>query len=192
MRAVSNVRRHLQPVQQALQLRLSFLIIMHKTRLAMDKKPCKSMKHRGTAFFAKSLCRPTPPQTGKCMRPLAGKRLLPYGAPMRRRFVTGVAPGLQNRWQALRSVVGSTPIRLRQPNFYFVVPYCAAGVHVCPGFAGVFLFLPLGTRGASLLQLAPVQSYFSDFFLWLERRCSRMGACVIPNILRRARSRYRV
>lgn len=32
---------------------------------------------------------------------------------MRRRFVTGVAPGLQNRWQALPSAVGSTPIRLR-------------------------------------------------------------------------------
>ena len=30
------------------------------------------------------------------------------------RVVTGVAPGLQNRWQALRSAVGSTPMRPRQ------------------------------------------------------------------------------
>lgn len=31
-----------------------------------------------------------------------------------RRIVTGVAPGLQNQWTAVRSSVGSTPIRLRQ------------------------------------------------------------------------------
>ena len=53
--------------------------------------------------------------------PLAGRGLLLYGAPMRRRFVTGVAPGLQNRWQALRSVVGSTPIRLRQVLLHIIV-----------------------------------------------------------------------
>lgn len=27
------------------------------------------------------------------------------------------------------------------------------------------------------------------FFLWLERKCTRMGAWLMPNILRRARSR---
>ena len=185
MRAVSNVHRHLQPVQQALQLRLSFLIIMHKTRLAMDKKPCKSMKHRGTAFFAKSLCRPTPPQTGKCMRPLAGKRLLPYGAPMRRRFVTGVAPGLQNRWQALRSVVGSTPIRLRHSSSISQAHLACRLLQtaVSPGLTRG-IFLSCGRPGFS-----QACRYFSDFFLWLERRCRRMGACVMPNILRNARSR---
>lgn len=33
---------------------------------------------------------------------------------MGRRFVTGVASGLQNQWTVERSSVGSTPIRLRQ------------------------------------------------------------------------------
>ena len=32
----------------------------------------------------------------------------------RRCFVTGVAPGLQNQWTAEMSLVGSTPMRLRQ------------------------------------------------------------------------------
>lgn len=34
----------------------------------------------------------------------------------RRRFVTGVAPGLQNQWMAVRSSAGSTPVRLRQTS----------------------------------------------------------------------------
>lgn len=32
---------------------------------------------------------------------------------LRKRFVTGVTPGLQIQWTALRSSVGSTPIRFR-------------------------------------------------------------------------------
>ena len=69
--------------------------------------------------------------------------------------------------------------------------FCPAvrGRRFLPRFCRGFSVSAPGARGASLLQLAPVQSYFSDFFLWLERRCSRMGACVMPNILRRARSR---
>ena len=37
---------------------------------------------------------------------------MPYSY-KRSRLVTGVAPGLQNQWQAERSAVGSTPMRLR-------------------------------------------------------------------------------
>lgn len=38
------------------------------------------------------------------------------------RVVTGVAPGLQNRWQALRSAVGSTPMRPRQKAYFRTSP----------------------------------------------------------------------
>lgn len=36
---------------------------------------------------------------------------------------------------------------------------------------------------------ASASRFFYYDFLWLERRCRRMGACVMPKMRRRARSR---
>ena len=61
---------------------------------------------------------------------------------VRKRFVTGVAPGLQNQWTVERSFVGSTPIRFRQSfsrrairhKTVFGLPWCTKGGRKRPFF----------------------------------------------------------
>lgn len=91
------------------------------------------------------------------------------------RVVTGVAPGLQNRWQALRSAVGSTPMRPRQKAYFRTSPK------------------NFGSRRLERKNL--LRSQLQEFFLWNPTRGPASKGCrclvvraVISKITRRRKN----
>ena len=133
----------------------------------------------------------TPATFGRPCGPFA--RILPFPCPKRRvkgvqsprdstrrRFVTGVAPSLQNWRQAARSAVGSTPMRLRQinlssghcPDRIFQGPPIWAALFVV--FKQALAFRREGvSRGQERERIPPRP-------LWLSERCSRPGPGPCP------------
>ncbi len=86
---------------------------------------------------------PPPPLPGRCTTMTMRKAACPAPrfpakslVPARKRFVTGVAPGLQNQCAGSSPQVGSTPIRFRQKNQK-------------PRHAGLFFWLPQRAHGYS-------------------------------------------